>query len=119
MVTERVEEIGTDEDVVKSIGEDVNRTSSGEREAISKRRESLRSQLADVQQNRGNWLERIGSDTAKKTGSVTSLLEKIGQAEKRRKELDHQPIELEEREGELQRKVLQAASTGPLLMGHP
>ena len=108
LVTDHVKEIGTDEGLVDSIVEDANQTSSVEREVIAKRRKFLEGELSDVKQNMDNWLDLIGNGAAKRMGSVTSLLEKVGQGEKRRKEIEHQLMELGLQEGELQKKVLDA-----------
>lgn len=68
-------------------------------------------QLAELKQNVENWLDLIGSGTARKTGSAESLLEKIGHAEKQGKQIEHELIVLELQQGELEKQVLNAEVT--------
>jgi len=64
-----------------------------------------------VKQTLNNWLDLIGNGTAKKTGSVTTLLDRIGEGEERRKELEQGLMESGLQEGEFKKRILDAEIT--------
>ncbi|MFA6240578.1 MAG: recombinase family protein [Candidatus Hydrogenedentales bacterium] len=108
LVSERIKEIATDDNLLEEIVQEANETSKTERDEIARKRKLLSRQLAEVKQTINNWLDLIGNGTAKKTGAVTTLLERIGEGEKRRKELEQGLMELGLQEGELKKKILDA-----------
>jgi len=108
LIAERVKEIGTDEGLVDAIVEEANNGAQTERETIAKKQRLLQGQLGNLLQEIDNWADMIGKGAAKRSGAAEALLEKIGKAQSRRKEVESQLLELEVEEGELKRKVLDA-----------
>ncbi len=108
LIAERVKEIGTDEGLVDAIAEEANNGAKTERETIAKKHRLLQGQLTTLLQEIDNWADMIGKGAAKRAGAADALLEKIGKAQSRRKEVENQLLELEVEEGELKRRVLDA-----------
>ncbi len=103
---ERIRVLGGNENLIKEIVADANKSSNQELKILSERKKIQERKLTPLKQNMENWLQQLGR--TKDTDIIDPLLKQVGEANRQIKEIEHEIMEIELQIKESNRKVLDA-----------